>query len=400
MDDFSAKLREWPELDELIPLLSSETRDALAEDIRVRQQLVPILCLPDGRVIDGRNRLQIVRDLNREPLYQILGMSDDAAMLLAGAMATKHRQISREQLKEMVFAYRRKKTADHPGGFTQAEASEATGVPEGTIAWWEADAKPKGKRDDESIIGPKNAFIPDQRVSLPASAKPVIAERIAKGETKAQVAADFGVTQQRVGQVAKQAEARAKVVAALPPAVDPMERHYKCIVADPPWPMAKVEREERPDQGKRLDYPTMKMDEIKALGKKVKKWAHHDGCYLFMWTTQKFLPELFGDDGVLAAWGAKYQCVGVWAKGAGITPFSWHYDVEFWVFARIGRDPGFQKVGESLVITGGHREHSRKPEAFYEKVLRVAQGPRLEMFAREQREGFDVWGNQTEHFSD
>ncbi len=40
------------------------------------------------------------------------------------------------------------------------------------------------------------------------------------------------------------------------------------------------------------------------------------------------------------------------------------------------------------------REHSRKPDEFYEIVESCSPGPRLEMFARGARPGWDVWGNQ------
>jgi N6-adenosine-specific RNA methylase IME4 len=39
-------------------------------------------------------------------------------------------------------------------------------------------------------------------------------------------------------------------------------------------------------------------------------------------------------------------------------------------------------------------QHSEKPEAFYDLVDRVSPGPRLELFARSQRLGWDTWGNE------
>jgi N6-adenosine-specific RNA methylase IME4 len=38
--------------------------------------------------------------------------------------------------------------------------------------------------------------------------------------------------------------------------------------------------------------------------------------------------------------------------------------------------------------------HSEKPGAFYDLVERVSPGPRLELFARTQRLGWDTWGNE------
>jgi len=47
--------------------------------------------------------------------------------------------------------------------------------------------------------------------------------------------------------------------------VPPPAGRYRCIVIDPPWPVQKIEREERPDQGVALDYPTMTLGEIASL---------------------------------------------------------------------------------------------------------------------------------------
>lgn len=38
--------------------------------------------------------------------------------------------------------------------------------------------------------------------------------------------------------------------------------------------------------------------------------------------------------------------------------------------------------------------HSKKPEAFLDLVEEISHGPRLEMFARRSRLGWDTWGNQ------
>lgn len=47
----------------------------------------------------------------------------------------------------------------------------------------------------------------------------------------------------------------------------------------------------------------------------------------------------------------------------------------------------------SSVITGPKREHSRKPEESYALIEATSPGPRLEIFSRQPREGWDVWGN-------
>jgi N6-adenosine-specific RNA methylase IME4 len=50
------------------------------------------------------------------------------------------------------------------------------------------------------------------------------------------------------------------------------------------------------------------------------------------------------------------------------------------------------------LIVEPRREHSRKPDAQYERIEALVGGPRIELFARQQHPGWDVWGNQTAKF--
>ena len=167
-------------------------------------------------------------------------------------------------------------------------------------------------------------------------------------------------------------------------------RKYRCIVIDPPWPIQKIEREERPMQGRDLDYPTMTIDEIGNLP--ILEQANPAGCHLYLWVTHKYLPvglRLF------ESWGFRYQCLMTWVKPTGMTPYSWMYNTEHVLFGRVGglqlERLGLKLSFDAPVSKGGH---SRKPGAFYERVLEASPGPRLEMFARRERLGFDVWGNE------
>lgn len=166
---------------------------------------------------------------------------------------------------------------------------------------------------------------------------------------------------------------------------------YRTIIIDPPWPIAKIQREVRPKQTD-IDYPIMTMDEIIALP--IPKLAFENGCHIYLWTTHKHLPDalmLFNE------WGVNYECLLTWVKNVGITPFSWMYSTEHCLFGRIGNLP-LLKLGKRLDFTAKVREHSRKPDEFYNLVAEVSPEPRLDMFSRENRGGFDQYGNETEKF--
>jgi len=176
------------------------------------------------------------------------------------------------------------------------------------------------------------------------------------------------------------------------PKPEPVAGKYRTLTIDPPWPIEKILRDVRPNQFD-IEYPTMTMDEITDLP--VPDLASEDGCHIYLWTTHKHLPDAFD---LLDAWGARYQCLLTWVKNVGMTPFSWMYSTEHCLFARIG-DLQLLKMGERLDFQAKVREHSRKPDEFYDLVRRVSPEPRLDMFGREGRDGFTVWGNEADKFS-
>ena len=164
---------------------------------------------------------------------------------------------------------------------------------------------------------------------------------------------------------------------------------YKTICIDPPWPTEKVTRTERPLQAAKdtgLDYPTMTFEAIRD-----SKFPFSDQCHIYLWTTQKFLPASFQ---LFEAWEVKYIQTLVWHKNVGFTPFGlFMNNVEFVLFGRKGNLP-LLRAGLKAVFQGKVREHSRKPNEFYDLVREASPEPRIDIFSREKRPGFDQWGNE------
>ena len=163
---------------------------------------------------------------------------------------------------------------------------------------------------------------------------------------------------------------------------------YRCIVIDAPWPMQKIVREVRPNQAEHLDYPTLGVDEIKCIVGEVV--AGQDNCHVYLWVTQRFLPVGLE---LLAEWGVKYQCAMTWVKNVGPTPFSWMYDTEHVLFGQRG-SVKLQEKGLRLSFAAKVDGHSKKPAVFYQRVIAASPGPRLAMFERGERDGFEVWGDE------
>jgi N6-adenosine-specific RNA methylase IME4 len=190
---------------------------------------------------------------------------------------------------------------------------------------------------------------------------------------------------------------------------------YKTIVADPPWryrskdittrgwhKTASVESGKNP-----MHYTTMTNAEIAALpvGELADEQAE-----LYLWVTN---PRLYGErDGawsprqIIEEWGFTYITLLTWVKtpapaaieelrpprnGLG---FYYRVGTEHVLYCVRGGVRIPPPLRESNVLIAPRRGHSQKPDVFYDVVERVSQTPRLEMFARQQRLGWDTWGDE------
>ncbi len=174
-------------------------------------------------------------------------------------------------------------------------------------------------------------------------------------------------------------------------------KKYSVIYADPPWHYRTYSKKGR---GRSADshYPTMDLEDIKALP--ISEIADKD-CALFMWLTFPCMKEAFE---VLDAWGFEYKTVAfVWVKqnrksdslfwGMG---YWTRANAELWILATKGH-PKRANTGVHQVIMSHIEAHSKKPNEARERIVRLmGDVPRIELFARQSPEGWDVWGNEVE----
>ena len=148
-------------------------------------------------------------------------------------------------------------------------------------------------------------------------------------------------------------------------------------------------------------YPTMTTADICALP--VGDVADNDAV-LFLWATWPMLPDAMR---VVSAWGFEYVTGFPWVKILGqpsqtlfgeleIRP---HYGTGFWIrgaseLVMIARRGDVSALSGDLVgLLCKNGRHSKKPENLYHIAERYP-APRLELFARREREGWDVFGNE------
>lgn len=170
---------------------------------------------------------------------------------------------------------------------------------------------------------------------------------------------------------------------------------YRTIVADPPWRYRTVGITTRTrgdgtyNPEAERNYPTMAVDEIAALP--VADWADAN-AHLYLWVTNPILPAALP---IVEAWGFRYVTLLTWRK-LGTLGMGYYFrgDTEHVIFAVRGKAPIPAPVRARNWFAARKTGHSRKPDLFYEMVERVSPDPRLEMFARRRRYGWDAWGNE------
>lgn len=178
-------------------------------------------------------------------------------------------------------------------------------------------------------------------------------------------------------------------------------QRFGTLLADPPWRFHNRTGKMAPEHRRLSRYGTMGLEEIKSLP--VAEVAA-DRAHLYLWVPNALLPE--GIE-VMRAWGFDYKSNIVWHKvrkdggsdGRGVG-FYFRNVTELVLFGTRGKNARTLQPGRTQVnlLATRKREHSRKPDELYDIVEACSWGPRLEIFARGTRSGWEAWGDQAEDY--
>lgn len=170
--------------------------------------------------------------------------------------------------------------------------------------------------------------------------------------------------------------------------VGAVAERYPVIYLDPPWRYEHAESESRAIENQ---YPTMSLDEIKAMDM---SQVAFDDCVMFMWATSPKLAEAFE---VLDAWGFSYRTCAVWDKQKIGMGYYFRQQHELLLVAVKGQPPTPAPADRpSSVFSYPRGVHSAKPHEVYEVIEAMYPTlPKMEMFCRTPRQGWGVWGNQS-----
>ena len=178
---------------------------------------------------------------------------------------------------------------------------------------------------------------------------------------------------------------------------------YDIVYTDPPWQQTKGgKRKARPLQGKLLDYPTMDMESIKEIHRIVFEHVN-EKHNVFMWTIDKYLHET---EQMMNELGYNLHARFIWDKENGIAPaftvrYSHEYLLWFYKRGRILMPVNEMRGKYTTVLREPATKHSKKPECVYKMIEDMfPDATKIELFARNERDGWNCWGNEVGNSND
>lgn len=394
-----------PEFKALIPPLSDDERADLEANLKTWGGAREPLVEWNGLLLDGHNRFEICQRLGLH--FEVtsapfsIDTRDDAKIWIIDNQKGRRNlppfvRIELEAERARILAAR-------------AKANQAAGGREKVRQ--NSDKAIDVKRDIASATGTSHDTVHKARTIIDRAPEPIkeavrrqelsihagyeatkALERLPeekRAEVLARVAADDRKDVKRaIGEVKLEAKRALAEEIRANPVVTPDGR-YQVIVSDPPWKY-DARAEDTTHRGKN-QYPDMTVEEICALP--VASLAQDD-CVLWLWTTNAFMRDAYR---CLDAWGFREKTILTWDKeliGLG----DWLRNVTEHCILAVRGKPIVSLTNQTTIIREKRREHSRKPDAFYQLVEALCPGSKLEMFSRTPRDGWAAWGAETEKF--
>ena len=385
----------------LFPMMQGDMLSNLRDDILKHGVREPIVFL-DGAILDGRNRYMAARDLGVEyprteyagddPLAFVIShnlhrrhLSESQRASIAARVANMGEGRPRDNSANLQSLLPPDQTPARPPVST-ASAGKMMNVSERSVAT-ARKVHERGSDDlvravDEGIVSVSAAA---SLADLPKEDQSVI---VAKGEREI-LAAAKAIRAEKASKSRTDRLDKIEEISRGNAELD-VTTTYPVIYADPPW---RYENPPMGDSNRSIEnhYPTMTLEEICALP--VSEMAAPDAM-LYLWATAPKLEECFA---VIKAWGFEYRTHIVWDKekiGMGYHARSQH---ELLLICKRGQiPPPAAGTQPSSVYRESRGPHSAKPNFYYEMIEGAYPNlPKIELFCRSPRAGWDVWGNQS-----
>ena len=193
---------------------------------------------------------------------------------------------------------------------------------------------------------------------------------------------------------------------------------YGTIVVDPPWDYSRklsgggtsgfspVHHSRGGSRGAANHYSTLSLEDLRSLDV---GGIAADQSHLYLWTTSAFVVEAHT---LAESWGFSPKVLIPWIKlkkngtsdiaTARGDPYAGvrmgmglyiRHCAEFILFAVKGKAPTARNDVLGVIFAAQGR-HSQKPDEAFDMIAKLSPSPRVELFARGRREGFEVWGKE------
>jgi len=170
-------------------------------------------------------------------------------------------------------------------------------------------------------------------------------------------------------------------------------KKYQIIYADPPWKY----KESWGNGSNEWTYPTMSNQDITNLPVKN---ISDDKAHLYLWITNPFLETGLR---VCRSWDFEYKTLITWVKtyknGTPEMGMGYYFRscTEHIIFGVKGKMRCLNKITKNMFVAINPRKHSQKPNCVKKMIISCSGAlPRIELFARQQTDGWDAWGNEVE----
>lgn len=369
---------EIHDLCKLFPPMPEDQFNSLIDSIRDHGLLTPIM-LHEGKILDGRHRYKACINLGIEPSFEEYEGEDALGYVIALNLSRRHLDESQRamigaRIANLTGAGRPSKEIAHISAITGSDAAKMMSVGRRNVVHAKkvlregtqelADAVDSGKI--AVTVAAKIAEMePDQQAQIIAAPRPDQAVKKVARQGKEQELAERTITQ----------------------TMHSVDKVYGVIYADPPW-RYETFSENGMDRSADNHYPTMNMFDMLALNVPAA-----DDCVMFMWATVPMLPEALD---LLHEWGFDYKSHICWIKDRQGTGYWTRNKHELLLIATKGKVPA-PSMGTQppSVIELPLGKHSEKPAFFADMISTLyPTTPKLEMFARVGRVGWDVIGNE------
>jgi N6-adenosine-specific RNA methylase IME4 len=187
----------------------------------------------------------------------------------------------------------------------------------------------------------------------------------------------------------RRAEREAELAEATRQASQALGSHlYGVLYVDPPWDPSVYSRLTGMNKHPANHYMTMSLADLAAL-----KLPAHADCVLYLWAPVSQLANALD---LVRGWGFEFRSAHGWKKPGIGTGFWVRDNLELLLIAVRGTVPAPAEGTQlAALIEAPKGEHSEKPEIFAEMIEQHwPNTPKLEMFARRGRPGWDSWGNE------